>query len=153
MTEKLAQTAINGEKDPFLITTKEILGFCLMRDHQLIPTGDELKEPEQVIHASGKRPVVLPGSSRNKHEEKVQWARLWERIFMGVCGGVALIAPMLLMVLHKSRATTLATTSVATILFALMLALLGKNLRGQDVLAAVAAYAAVLVVFVGASST
>ncbi|KAJ5629702.1 hypothetical protein N7528_003359 [Penicillium herquei] len=151
MTEKLAQTADNAEKDPFLITTNDILGFCLMRDHQLIPTGDQLKEPEQVMH--GKRPVVLPGSSRNEHEEKIQWARLWERIFMGVCGGVALIAPMLLMVLHKTQATTLATTSVATILFALMLALLGKDLRGQDVLAAVAAYAAVLVVFVGASST
>ncbi|KAJ5697578.1 hypothetical protein N7488_011262 [Penicillium malachiteum] len=139
MTEKLAQTAGSGEKDPFLISTKDILGFCLMRDHQLIPTGDQLKEPEQVIE--GKRPIFLPGSSRNEHEEKIQWARLWERILMGVCGGVALIAPMLIMVLHKTQATTLATTSVATILFALMLAVLGKNLRGQDVLAAVAAYA------------
>ncbi|KAJ5719396.1 hypothetical protein N7493_007851 [Penicillium malachiteum] len=81
MTEKLAQTTDNGEKDPFLISTKDILGFCLMRDNQLIPTGDQLKEPEQVMH--GKRPVVLPGSSRNEHEEKIQWARLWERILMG----------------------------------------------------------------------
>jgi hypothetical protein len=71
---------------------------------------------------------------------------------MGVCGGLALIAPMLLMVLHKDQITTLATASVATMLFALGLAFLGENLKGQEVLACVAAHAAVLVVFVGTNS-
>lgn len=64
-----------------------------------------------------------------------------------------LISPMLLMVLHSDRTTSLATTSVATMLFALALAISGRDLAGKDVLGAVAAYAAVLVVFVGTSIT
>lgn len=79
-------------------------------------------------------------------------AQLWERLWMGILGGLALIGPMLLMVLHKDLLTTLVTTSVATLLFAVALALLGTRLRGETVLASVAAYAAVLVVFVGTSS-
>jgi exosortase/archaeosortase len=63
-------------------------------------------------------------------------------------GGLALIAPMLLMSLQQSLKTTLITSSVGIILFfALALSLAARNLRGMDVLAATAAYAAVLVVF------
>lgn len=70
---------------------------------------------------------------------------------MGSFGGVALIGPMLLMVLHYDRNTTVITASVATFLFVLVLAFGAPNLKGQDVLAATAGYAAVLVVFVGTS--
>lgn len=56
---------------------------------------------------------------------------------------------MLVMVLHKDQVTTLATASVATMYFAVGLAYLGTNLKGQEVLACVAMYAAVLVMFVG----
>lgn len=56
------------------------------------------------------------------------------------------------MVLHKDQVTTLATASVATMMFALGLAYLGMSLKGQEVLACVPAYAAVLVVFVGTNS-
>lgn len=72
-----------------------------------------------------------------------------ERLFLGSFGGIMLIGPMLLMVLNYSRNTTLITTSVATVLFTLMLAVFAHGMAGKDVLAAVAAYAAVLVVFVG----
>jgi len=74
-----------------------------------------------------------------------------ERLWMGAFGGVALIGPMLLMVLHRGLNTSIITASVATALFALLLAIGAKNLHGKDVLAATAAYAAVLVVFVGTS--
>lgn len=148
MTEKLAQTSAAGEEDPFLITTKDILGYCLMKDNNLIPESDDLKPPEP----ENSRKVVLPGPPRNGHDRSMQWTRLLERLSMGICGGVALIAPMLLMVLHNDQVTALATTSVATMFFAVGLAFLGKNLRGQEVLGAVAAYAAVLVVFVGATT-
>ncbi|KAE8307526.1 hypothetical protein BDV41DRAFT_554453 [Aspergillus transmontanensis] len=150
MTEKLLQSTAAGEEDPFLVTTNDILGFCLMNDNNLIPSRHQLKLPDHERHRNHR--VVLPGPSRNAHGQKVQWSQLLERLLMGVCGGVALIAPMLIMVLHQDQATALTTTSVATILFAVGLAFLGKNLRGQEVLAAVAAYAAVLVVFVGANS-
>jgi hypothetical protein len=75
-----------------------------------------------------------------------------ERLWMGAFGGIALLGPMLLMVLQPSRTTSLSTVCVATILFTLILAFIAKNLKGQEVLAATAAYAAVLVVFIGTSS-
>ena len=74
-----------------------------------------------------------------------------ERIWMGSFGGLALIVPMLVMVLHRSLRGNLIVSSVGTVLFAVALALAARSLRGMDVLAATAAYAAVLVVFVGTS--
>ncbi|CZR65048.1 uncharacterized protein PAC_14948 [Phialocephala subalpina] len=74
-----------------------------------------------------------------------------ERLWMGIFGGVTLITPMLIMVLHRSLNTSLIVSSISTVLFALALALAARSLRGMDVLAATAAYAAVLVVFVGTS--
>lgn len=77
----------------------------------------------------------------------------YERLSMGAFGGITLIAPMLIMVLHRSLNTSLIVSSASTVLFALALALAARSLRGMDVLAATAAYAAVLVVFVGTSMT
>jgi hypothetical protein len=74
-----------------------------------------------------------------------------ERLWMGSFGGLALIVPMLVMVLHRSLRGSLIVSSVGTVLFAFALALAARSLRGMDVLAATAAYAAVLVVFVGTS--
>lgn len=76
---------------------------------------------------------------------------LTQRIFMGVFGGIALICPVLVMVLYPSRNTNLITVSVATILFASLLAIGASDSTGKDVLAATAAYTAVLVVFFGTS--
>lgn len=72
---------------------------------------------------------------------------------MAMFGGVALIAPMLIMTLHPSRNTSLIATSLATFVFALILAVGANISAGNDVLAATAAYAAVLVVFVGTNTT
>lgn len=74
-----------------------------------------------------------------------------QRVLMGLFGGVALISPVLVMVLHPSRNINLITVSVATILFAVLLAIGASDGTGKDVLAATAAYAAVLVVFLGTS--
>jgi Family of unknown function (DUF6594) len=74
-----------------------------------------------------------------------------ERLWMGSFGGLALIVPMLIMVLHRSLHGSLIVSSIGTVLFAFALALAARTLRGMDVLAATAAYAAVLVVFVGTS--
>lgn len=70
-----------------------------------------------------------------------------QRIFMGLFGGIALICPVLIMVLHPSQNTNLITVSVATSLFAVVLAIGASDRTGKDVLAATAAYTAVLVVF------
>ena len=83
--------------------------------------------------------------ARDKHKASS------ERLWMGSFGGLALIVPMLIMVLHRSVHGSLIVTSVGTVLFAFSLALAARTLKGMDVLAATAAYAAVLVVFVGSS--
>lgn len=51
----------------------------------------------------------------------------------------------------KNQATniSLVTTAVATVLFSLVLAFGARDSTGKDVLAATAAYTAVLVVFIG----
>ena len=73
------------------------------------------------------------------------------RLVMALFGGLALIAPTLIMALHPSLQTSLITTSIATFLFALALAFGATDSSGKDVLAATAAYAAVLIVFIGTS--
>ena len=86
---------------------------------------------------------------RLRREEK--YATL-ERLILGSFGGIMLLGPMLLMVLHYDRNTTLITTCVSTVLFTIVLAIFARGMAGKDVLATVAAYAAVLVVFVGTST-
>jgi hypothetical protein len=88
-----------------------------------------------------------------REKERKKENDFWERLWMGGFGGIALIGPMLLMVLHRDLHTSIITASVATFLFASLLAVTARSLEGKDVLAAVAAYAAVLVVFVGTTLT
>ena len=112
------------------------------------PTPSRLMEAvQQVVGNLGFRELDWLG--RQKRSQK---AALTERIIMAMFGGVALITPMLIMTLHPSTNVSLITTSLATFLFALILAFGATESAGKDVLAATAAYAAVLVVFVGTNS-
>lgn len=72
---------------------------------------------------------------------------------MAIFGGLALLVPVIIMTLVHGVTESLVTTSVAIVLFALALAVYATNTSGKDILAATAAYAAVLVVFIGASVT
>jgi hypothetical protein len=76
---------------------------------------------------------------------------LTSRLFMALFGGVALVVPTVIMAKNPGVNFSLATTAIATVLFALILAVGATDSAGKDVLAATAAYAAVLVVFVGTS--
>jgi hypothetical protein len=82
--------------------------------------------------------------------KRVQKEATVKRIAMAMEGGVALISPVLIMVLHPTRNTYLVTVSVATSLMALIIGLFATDSTEKDVLAGTAAYAAVLVVFIGA---
>ena len=73
------------------------------------------------------------------------------RLLMALFGGIALIAPTIIMVKHQSINFSLVTTAIAILLFAVLLALGATDSTGKDVLAATAAYSAVLVVFIGTS--
>jgi len=60
---------------------------------------------------------------------------------------------MLIMSLHPTRFTQLLTASVFVVSVALILAWLMDEAERKDIIAATAAYGAVLVVFMGASTT
>jgi len=72
------------------------------------------------------------------------------RFLTAIMGGLALVVPMLIMAIHPLREKTLITASLAVFLFALGLAWKSSAQR-QETLAVTAAYAAVMVVFVGIS--
>ncbi|KAF2463932.1 uncharacterized protein BDR25DRAFT_346952 [Lindgomyces ingoldianus] len=88
---------------------------------------------------------------RKRRVEQERRKAYTSRLVMALFGGVAIITPMLIMALHPGLVVDLVTASVATVLFAIIVAVQARDASGKDVLASTAAYAAVLVVFVGAS--
>jgi hypothetical protein len=113
---------------------------------------------EAVIQLYRQSPKTIPvqgwlenqqGCSKSKEERR---DRLFARLGMAFFGRFALIAPMLIMTLHPTRLTALLTTSLCVIVVAVALAVYMENAKPKDVMAATAAYAAVLVVFIGAGS-
>jgi len=75
------------------------------------------------------------------------------RFIIAFTGGIFLVVPMIIMVVHQSSQTkSLVTVSVAVTLFALILSF-GIRVSNVETLVSTATYAAVLVVFVGTSSS
>jgi hypothetical protein len=138
-------------RDPFYITTRDSLSNYLLNEKGMIPdsTRDvpvDLERGDRKMFRKGYN--ILPGMwGRDKWNYHFR-----ERISMGLFGGFAIIAPMLLIVLHNDLVTTLLTVSISTILFALAISY-SAQLKGKTVLASVAAYAAALMVFVRAKAT
>ena len=73
------------------------------------------------------------------------------RFIVAITGGLALVVPMLVMRLGETLPKSLTTVSVAVVLFSALTSLMFKA-SNVETLGATAAYAAVLVVFVGTSS-
>lgn len=72
------------------------------------------------------------------------------RFIVAITGGLSLVIPMLVMRLGETLAKSLTTVSVAVVLFSALTSLMFKA-SNVETLGATAAYAAVLVVFVGTS--
>ena len=97
-----------------------------------------------------------PGS--RVRDPVIDWlSRFMRHLAMGIFGGLTLLVPMIIMVQHPTKLMALVITSVFVFFMAvaLSLALSTTNSEAQpkDVFAAIAAYTAVLVVFVGTSMT
>jgi hypothetical protein len=73
------------------------------------------------------------------------------RIVFAFVGGAALLVPMIIMNFKTSRTGRLITVSVATLLFGIVLSL-STRANYQEVIGATAAYAAVMVVYVGSAT-
>lgn len=74
-----------------------------------------------------------------------------DRLVLAAIGAALLLGPMWLMVLHKTLYTGLVTTTVCVAVFGLVTS--WRLDKPNDVLSATAAYAAVLVVFVGLTNS
>jgi uncharacterized membrane protein len=86
---------------------------------------------------------------KEKQKEQQKKIQFLSRLTMALFGGAALVAPMLIMTLHQSKLTSLLTTSLFLVAVALALSRWMEDATGKDIMGATAAYAAVLVVFVG----
>ena len=71
---------------------------------------------------------------------------------IALIGGVSLVAPMVVLVYLRSMTLKTVAISVSVLIFAAILAVFTQA-KNQELLAATAAYAAVLVVFVGSPSS
>jgi hypothetical protein len=165
----ISRCALKGRlKDPFFLTTKRTSDFKLLKEllnleqERATDTRDsdfywvsKLEEDIKVLDNlpppkdQGNEETVF-GSSRIASNSEDRYERGLKRLYMAALGGIFLIGPMLIMVLHKSLLTTLLTTSLCVVIFGLLMVRYGE--APFDVLSGTAAYAAVLVVFVGASS-
>lgn len=153
MIEGFAEKKI-GE-DPFLLLTVNPLSKKLMEDEGIVSD-----HPDASLFPSRGTLEFLPGYPRHYTLGKAKAAKAIRLFCWGFGGGFSLIAPMLLMRLHRTLLTQLLTTGVSVIIFAAIVAaaaggvipgLEPVDLGPQDVLTATAAYAAVLVVFVSQS--
>ena len=92
------------------------------------------------------------GGYSSRKDTAQEYSRgFFSRLKMALFGGSTLITPMLIMRLHPTLLTELLTTSLFVVVVGLILAWYMKDADKKDILGATAAYAAVLVVFVGTS--
>ena len=92
MTEKLIATDEIGERDIFLITMRDTLGKYVMKDAYFTPSGMRLHAEDHNRYKRGLN--ILPESSRNIHRLRSSASQLWNRLWMGLCGGFAFTVPM-----------------------------------------------------------
>ena len=138
--------------DPFVFTSANLLEMKLMSDAGLVQLRS--KKMKDVDTAIKNDYAVLPpitAHTRKAHNRYVRKSEIWERLYMALFGGIALVGPMLIMVLYKHQLSSILTVSICVFLFGLLMALFSTG-SPEMVLAAVAAYAAVLVVFIGTST-
>jgi hypothetical protein len=141
---------ISQVQDPFIVSGERFIDRRMleaaMRDKE--DEADPLFWAKSVV--KWETPDIHPNPVGGTRDENFRQA--WNRGFrqrLGVAaiGGIFLIGPMWLMVLHRTLYTALVSTTVCVTIFGLVMAWFLDGLK--DVLSSTAAYAAVLVVFVG----
>jgi ABC-type bacteriocin/lantibiotic exporter with double-glycine peptidase domain len=166
----IKQTALKGiMNDPFIVTTEKELDRVLLKE-----MAQKWKETQQfgtnptMKRRMAKLTAVINGAAGDQHHEprdKDKWKMLkaprhignkketfelfMQRLLMAAIGGAFLVGPMLVMVLHRSVLTSLLTASLCVVAFGLTMAIYLE--KPFEVLSGTAAYAAVLMVFVGTS--
>lgn len=135
------------ERDPFYLMYSRWCDWAIMKPvvNKLYKSDKEMMEIPRDHEDAG-----MIGDARAWTKERARNASFYKRFWFGLAGGLALIAPMLLILLHHDRVTALATASVATVLFAVTMAFYHEaDASPLALVGATAAYSAVLIVLVG----
>jgi hypothetical protein len=145
--------------DPFLVTGErhiddyvldKTIKHCLPQGFN----GIERKKIEKVPYITppeSEQAATPIGGTRQENTQRSELKSLRKKLRMATVGGAFLVGPMWLMVLHRTRYTALVSTTVLVICFGITMAYSLKS--DLDVLSSTAAYAAVLVVFVGLNTS
>lgn len=148
MQECAARHGGDDERDPFYLKTSKTLERNVLAAAGLIPK--HINPPGTLPKARDADVPELPGFGRNAENLAQETEKFWIRFSMASLGGLALVVPMLIMANVPGKIASLVTTCVAMVIFAVGITWLTK-LAADQMLAATAAYAAFLVVFVGTS--
>jgi hypothetical protein len=140
-------TCLQRVKDPFIATSaRKVDGLVLQNALRVANEPMDFLFPEPIEKSN--EPI---SGTRRASFEKARLKAFVVRIALAIVGGGLLIGPMWLMVLHNTHYTALISTSVLVLIFGVIMAWVIDDL--MNVVSATAAYAAVLVVFVGANTT
>ena len=145
----MRQCALRGyDADPFLLESSHALERRTMETAGLIPKHVLPAGPLPLPYDS-KRPQ-LRGIGRNKANKAEHEKRMVVRFSMAALGGMLLVVPTIIMATTPGLTSSLVTTCISMLVFAVLIAW-RTDLGPNEILATTAAYAAVLVVFVGTS--
>ncbi|PVI05725.1 hypothetical protein DM02DRAFT_70543 [Periconia macrospinosa] len=144
--------AVDRSEDPFIIHSgravdAEVLKLALQNR---LDSQDDWKDVDFGQAADHDKPLPIGGGTRRQVKAKEKLQNFFARLTLGVIGGAFLVGPMWLMVLHDTKITKLVSTTVFVFAFGILMSWRLNDSFG--VLSATAAYAAVLVVFVGANN-
>lgn len=143
MIDHQLRAARIGTSDPFHIRSNSRLIKKSMEENGLLELAGDLTYQFGTLDKE-----IGTFSQRNKINKKRAFQDVIERFIMAVGGGISLVAPMIFMVYYRSLAAAVAMTSIAVIVFSGVMAVY-SNGAPVSIVGTVAAYAAVLVVFVG----
>jgi hypothetical protein len=127
--------------------------------HQLLPnetkyefsTAAQMKEAERARDEEAANDIDMQKPPTQKNWRRSERVDRLGRLIVAILGGAALLTPMMIMTYRTSQTARLITVSVAVIVFGLILSL-GTKSTNQEILGGSAAYAAVLVVYIGTAT-
>lgn len=138
------------EQNPFVMVTTRSLDCEALSDAEMIPKymtlAGQLPEPLD------KGDPQMWGMDKYSVQHKTDKKQVMFRFLVAILGVLAVVLPMIIMVLVPGRTASLVTTSVFAVAFGAGIASV-SSFRSTEILAIACAYAAVLVVFVGTSSS
>jgi len=142
-------------QDPFLVSGEKWVDNMVIKSALLGARREFGMEPLDLESKDAFGPWEWTNEAvagvRHVNAKKARSKSLRGRVGIAALGGILLVGPMWLMTLHNTPYTALISTTVLVAGFGLSMAyFLDGNL---DVLSSTAAYAAVLVVFVGLNPT